>query len=293
MTKTQNEWAGGPKAEHLLRSLLFSSPDNILVVDANDNILFINKTELPQGVDGIIGTSAYSYVPEESRDMLKQSFMKVRATHQLDTYEVFTTGTKRWYEVRVLPLDLSGDEGNLILIARDITAAREEESRKRILEAHLRILIDQIPVLVWSTDKDVRFTSMRGAAMKALRASEKDIVGKTLYDFIPDRTTPAVLAHEDCLRGKSGSYEVAWGDRQFKSYVSPLTDSSGAPIGCVGVGFDMTDMKVAEDVLRARSTELEDLNKLMIGRELKMVELKEELGRLKEGKDDATAPLDQ
>jgi hypothetical protein len=44
---------------------------------------------------------------------------------------------------------------------------------------------------------------------------------------------------------------------------------------------DITEEKMKEKVLLERTEEMERMNKLMLGRELKMVELKEELARLK------------
>lgn len=56
----------------------------------------------------------------------------------------------------------------------------------------------------------------------------------------------------------------------------PLKDSDGKIYGVLGTYIDITDRKQAEIALEARAKELEDLNKLMVGRELKMTALKKE-----------------
>lgn len=58
----------------------------------------------------------------------------------------------------------------------------------------------------------------------------------------------------------------------------------GKPVKMYGTGQDMTERKQAEEALQSRARELEKMNELMVGRELKMKELKEEIARLREGK---------
>lgn len=54
-------------------------------------------------------------------------------------------------------------------------------------------------------------------------------------------------------------------------------DENGAPQHIYAFLNDITEQKITEAKLKEHATELEDLNKLMIGRELKMIELKESL----------------
>jgi len=62
----------------------------------------------------------------------------------------------------------------------------------------------------------------------------------------------------------------------------PLKDKEGNIIAFAEVSKDITDRKLAEEALKEQTTELEQTNKLMIGRELKMIELKKEIKELKE-----------
>ena len=58
-------------------------------------------------------------------------------------------------------------------------------------------------------------------------------------------------------------------------------DTEGKPIRMHGTAQDITDRKKAEEKLNVRTTELERMNAVMIGRELKMIELKKEIEELK------------
>lgn len=56
-----------------------------------------------------------------------------------------------------------------------------------------------------------------------------------------------------------------------------LFDPEGKPVRMIGSMMDITSQKAAEEELRARAEELERVNKIMVNRETKMIELKERI----------------
>lgn len=62
--------------------------------------------------------------------------------------------------------------------------------------------------------------------------------------------------------------------------IAPIMDNNNKPVRYISVRFLITDKKEAEELQHEKTTELETLNKMMIDRELKMVELKEKLAEL-------------
>ena len=71
----------------------------------------------------------------------------------------------------------------------------------------------------------------------------------------------------------------------------PLISESGEKLGVVATFRNVTDVKEGEHKIEAafsqlkeKATDLEKLNRLMVDRELKMIELKEEIVRLKNEK---------
>ena len=88
------------------------------------------------------------------------------------------------------------------------------------------------------------------------------------------RTPGMSMAIETRLRHKDGSW------RQVEAQGTNLLDNPDIQ-GIVINTRDITSRKVAEDKLRERTEELEQLNRFMIGRELRMIELKKELARLR------------
>jgi hypothetical protein len=63
--------------------------------------------------------------------------------------------------------------------------------------------------------------------------------------------------------------------------IAPLTNVEGKITNYIALKEDITERKEKEKIIQSRTKELERLNQTMIGRELKMIELKKEIQDLK------------
>jgi two-component system sensor histidine kinase UhpB len=120
-------------------------------------------------------------------------------------------------------------------------------------------LVDQLPILLWSTDANLRVTFLRGgglALMGQATPAKADLhVGDRLED--PVVAQQAVEAHTAALAGTATSYEIVYRGRTFSAQVEPLRDPDGRIIGVVGVGFDITTRRAAEVALRQSEERLQ------------------------------------
>jgi PAS domain S-box-containing protein len=128
-------------------------------------------------------------------------------------------------------------------------------------EEKLRLLTEQIPALLWTTDKDLRFTLLRGAGFRALKLDPGQLIGKTLDEFfkIRDLSLLPVAMHAGALQGISANYEMELMGKYFDSYVEPLHDVDGEVIGCVCVAHDITERKFAEEELKKFKMAIEQI----------------------------------
>ncbi len=107
-------------------------------------------------------------------------------------------------------------------------------------------LVDQLPVLLWSTDPQLRITAIRGGG--ALLGEE----GKTIEEAFenPTQAAPAVAAHRAALCGESVAYETVFHGRAFSARVEPLVGPQGDVVGVVGFAYDVTDRHDTQERLR-------------------------------------------
>ena len=82
----------------------------------------------------------------------------------------------------------AGDEAN---------PSDAESSLREAGAAGLRMLADRVPVIVWSTDENLRFTSLTGAGLAALELQPGSLVGVSLRDYfgLEDPDAPMLAAH--------------------------------------------------------------------------------------------------
>ncbi len=116
----------------------------------------------------------------------------------------------------------------------------------------LAVMIERMPAVLWTTDKDLRFTSSMGAGLEALGVRSGEMTGKTLFEYFrtSDRDFEPIAAHYRALAGESVTYEAEWEKRVFESHVQPLRGNEGDLIGTIGVALDITDRKHLADQLR-------------------------------------------
>jgi PAS domain S-box-containing protein len=152
-------------------------------------------------------------------------------------------------------LDVSGHDELAFLgmaingMLEDLERAQAERHEGR---ARLGMMIERMPAVLWTTDKDLRFTSGVGAGLENLGLHTNEMVGTSLYECFQtqDPEYPSIAAHRKALAGEAVTYEADWRKRTFESHVQPLRDSEGEIAGVIGVALDITDRRHLADQLR-------------------------------------------
>src|SRR5579862_4649328 len=110
----------------------------------------------------------------------------------------------------------------------------------------------QVPALIWSADRDLRFTFCDGAALRGTGFSANEAVGLTLPQWLQseDPELPPVRAHRLALEGSVGTYASDWNGRLFHVRVEPLRDPSGAVSGTIAVAVDVSERKKIDEAFR-------------------------------------------
>ncbi|MGA8143489.1 MAG: PAS domain S-box protein [Candidatus Acidiferrales bacterium] len=136
-------------------------------------------------------------------------------------------------------------------IALAIERKRSEE-KVRESEARLRVLVEQLPAVLWTVDKDLRFTSALGAGLARLKLKPNQLVGMSLLEYFEtaDQTFLPIAAHRRAVAGEPMTFHVEWKSGSYACHVEPLRDSDGQVSGAICMSLDITDRKQLEEQLR-------------------------------------------
>jgi two-component system, NtrC family, sensor kinase len=137
----------------------------------------------------------------------------------------------------------------------------------------LRTMIDLIPAFIYAKDVGSRFIAMNTALARNMGTSPEQAIGKTDFDFHTPELANKFYSDEQALI-QSGQaiidleepgFDKATGlPRTVCTSKVPLRDENGMVIGIIGVGFDITERKLAEQRL-VQGEHLESIGRLAAG----------------------------
>jgi diguanylate cyclase (GGDEF)-like protein/PAS domain S-box-containing protein len=132
-------------------------------------------------------------------------------------------------------------------------------------EGRVRTLLKTIPDLVWLKDVDGVYLACNAQFERLAGVAEKDLVGKTDYEFFDKDLADAFRENDRQAlgRGKSRTNEE-WltfatdGYRGlFETIKTPMRDQAGRLIGVLGVARDITERNQAQEQLRIAAAAFE------------------------------------
>jgi len=153
-------------------------------------------------------------------------------------------------------------EAALILTEEARRAAEATKNDLMQSETRLRLVTNQMPAVLWTTDTDLRVTSSLGMGLTVLDLQPHQVLDLMRIKNAPDLAPEflPIAAHRRALHGESVVYEILWKDRAFGCQVEPWHGAEGKLIGAIGVAFDITARKQAEEALRKSAEEIRQLN---------------------------------
>ncbi|MDI3288482.1 PAS domain-containing protein [Polyangium sp. 15x6] len=124
-----------------------------------------------------------------------------------------------------------------------------DQSSVRRREQVLRVVLDNLPILVWATDKEGVCTFADGKGLELSSRRPEDIIGSNaLTMYPPENTTGLRLALEGTMtRHVSADNGQYWDNRDI-----PVQDDDGNVIGTVGMSLNITELQQAKAELEAK-----------------------------------------
>ena len=118
-------------------------------------------------------------------------------------------------------------------------------------ESNLRSTVQAIPMLLWETDLQGRFTSCEGKVLDLLGLRVGEVVGHLVGEIFSSDVNAKIYL-DKALAGNSVAGELAVGATQLIQSAGPLRNQAGSIIGARGVALDITAQRLAEESAQAQ-----------------------------------------
>ena len=128
-------------SDAILRSIMESSADYIMLTDLEGRIRFINRTVSDLTIADALGTTIFDHIEPSSHDRIRKCLQNVARTGQPDRYDVdyynSNNGLEHSFEARVSPVMEDGQVVALTIIATDLTDRKRVEEELRQQQARM------------------------------------------------------------------------------------------------------------------------------------------------------------
>jgi PAS domain S-box-containing protein len=282
------------RAKYLLEKVVDNMADAIVMTDNRGLITSYNKGAAEifgHHPSDILGKPVLDfYVRKKDAKTVKQMLLKSKEGKISDFETQFLTRDGRTVFVNMSATLIRDEEGKVagtLGINRDITQRKTLEREVKESEERYRTMVESAHDMVAIIGGGSRVKYVNKKAEELTGYSREELVGMDFRDLLNKGSRRPVL---DRFRKKRRGetvpvryeFEIIRKDgekRRVESSSSNLTDADGS-MDTIAYIRDITERKQYEEALKEKLEELEKWYKLTVDRELKMIELKNEIRAL-------------
>lgn len=247
--------------------LLEITPEGIpMIRDANNATFRLLGYER----DELIGqpVSFMEAAPDASKvvDERRKNVLSELGTTMFEARHRCKDGTFRDFECSVTEMQI-GSKTLAISVERDISERKQAEEALRKSESRYKTLVDNLPQKVFLKDTNMVYVSCNASFARDLGIEIEEFGGKTDYDFFLKELADKYRADDKRIMESGATEEFDEGyikDEQgliVHTVKTPIRDENGAVVGLLGIFWDITEQRLAEEKLKKTLEDLEHSNK--------------------------------
>lgn len=127
----------------------------------------------------------------------------------------------------------------VVSVIRDVSEKKRQEHSRRRNQQRLRLITEQLPAIIWSTDEELSLTSLMGNRRVGIAEERQWNLNQKVEEILGDGDGSILEAHREALEGREGSFEFAQGERTFRAFTEPFYEG-GEIGGVLGIATDVT-----------------------------------------------------
>ncbi|HTI46524.1 MAG TPA: PAS domain-containing protein [Casimicrobiaceae bacterium] len=252
-----------------LRLFADNIPGPIAYLDKSLHYTFVNQAFAnwvckPQ--DEIYGKTPFEVMATDVASFLRPVLKRAQAGEHVEYERIGqnANGQRRWMHGRIAPdLDAAGKVRGLYCTEYDIHDLKLTEQALAAREEQLRLFTDNIPEPVVYLDSDRRYVFVNEAFLRLYGLTREQVIGKRPDEVLGIEASQALAPGRERVitEGEAVTYERAVLDangrtRWIRARCVPDLNFDGTVKGEYVVGHDITDLKIAQDALAARESQL-------------------------------------
>jgi PAS domain S-box-containing protein len=281
------------KAHEYLNNIINTIDSPVFVKDEAHKFTIMNEAMcrfMGHKREDLIGKSDYDFFPKDEADVFWAKDNIVFQNGELNVNEEYFTDAKGTKHTIITRKTLFSDaQANrfLVGIINDVSELREKDLELRNTAERMKILFENAPAAFYIHDMNGVLLDGNKQIEELTNCKKEELIGKNFaqINLLPPLSVEIALAN--LLKVKMGAANVEFEmelQPKDKEKIVCLVNAysmqlSGKQV-VFGVMHDISADKKAAQALKDQNYELSRLNKLMVGRELKMVELKEKLEKI-------------
>jgi PAS domain S-box-containing protein len=166
-------------------------------------------------------------------------------------------GCVRWIHSRGNVIrDEKGNAVRMVGTDTDITERRRVQEELKASENKYRTLLENLPQKIFLKDKNSVYLSCNANLARDFNIKAEEVAGKTDYDFFPKELADKYRADDKRIMksGRAEDIEERYIQDEREVFVhtvkTPVKDEKGNLLGLLGIFWDVTERKQAEEALQ-------------------------------------------